>query len=286
LYKVPSHNIAQKLDNPIQEQDIKCVSVIIPTLNSERTISKCLESIRVQTYKNIEVIVIDGFSSDNTTKIASRFNANIHLLDGERAFAKNFGISKSSGDFLLFVDSDMILQPTVIEDCVRCCSADDRIAGVVIPERSIGFGFWVRVRDFERSFYASSKIESPRFFKKAFVVQVGGFDEDITFYEESTVHQKLENIGIKVDVRITSFILHNEIDFNLTKWLWKKHYYSTNMECYYNRYKSYARFQTSISYRIKLFLSNGNWKRLFRHPILTVGVITLKGLELFISKIK
>ena len=76
------------------------VSVIIPTMNSGRTLYKCLESIRSQSYEDIEIIVIDGHSSDNTTEIASKFNARVHLATGERTRAKNLGISKSTGEFL------------------------------------------------------------------------------------------------------------------------------------------------------------------------------------------
>ena len=50
----------------------------------------------------------------------------------------------------------------------------------------------MRVRDFERTLYSGSKIESARFFIKRFVSQVGGFDEDVIFYEESTLPQKIE----------------------------------------------------------------------------------------------
>jgi glycosyltransferase involved in cell wall biosynthesis len=49
------------------------VSVIIPTYNSSRTLEKCLESIKNQSYKNIEIIVVDNNSKDNTKEIALKF---------------------------------------------------------------------------------------------------------------------------------------------------------------------------------------------------------------------
>jgi glycosyltransferase involved in cell wall biosynthesis len=274
----------------IQHEDLpsndlfKRVSVIIPARNSGETLGKCLESIRRQTYNNIEIIVIDNFSSDNTAEIAARFGANIFLLSGERAIAKNLGISKACGGFLLFIDSDMILQQSVVEECVRRCCEDDRIGGIIIPERSIGSGFWIKVRDFERSLYVGSKIESARFFITKYVTQVGGFDEEIVFYEESTLHQKIENIGMMVDARIRPFILHDEEGFNLGKWLDKKRYYSRTTKLYSNKYKKYARIQTSILYRPRLFFAKGNWKILIRHPVLSVGVFILKTLEFLYSK--
>ena len=266
-------------ENSQPTEQVNRVSVIVPTRNSARTIAKCLDSIKGQTYKNIEIFVIDSFSSDNTSEIASRFNATIFLLDSERARAKNFGISKASGEFLLFVDSDMILQPNVVEECVRIWYANRKIVGVIIPERSIGSGFWVRVRDFERNLYKGSKVESPRFFVKKFVSQVGGFDEEIVAYEESTLPQKLEDIGMDISARATSLILHDEEGFSLLRWLHKKRYGGETGRLYSKKYSKYAKMQFSIPYRTRIFLKNGNWKILIRHPILSTGVFILKTLE-------
>src|SRR5919202_4191279 len=129
------------------------VSIVIPTINSAKTLYRCLQSIRLQSYKDIEIIVVDAHSLDGSTQIASNFNAKIYLAAGERTAAKNFGISKSTGEFLFFVDSDMILDAGVISECVSICSYDPNIAGVIVPERSIGRSFWVRVRDFEKALY-------------------------------------------------------------------------------------------------------------------------------------
>ena len=261
------------------------VSIIIPTMNSGRTLYKCLESIRSQSYRDIEIIVIDGYSSDNTTEIASKFSAKVHLTTGERTRAKNFGLSKSTGEFLFFVDSDMILQPAVISECVSICLYDERIAGIIIPERSVGSGFWAKVVDFEKSLYAGSKIESARFFRKSFVMQVGGFDEDIIFYEESTLHQKLEMQGLTVNKRTNSIILHDEEQLSLRKLLRKKRYYSSNAKLYSLKYPKYAQIQTKIYYRILILTNNCNWKKLIVHPSLTMGIFVLKALQFFASRI-
>src|ERR1051325_2761584 len=261
-----------------------CVSIVIPTINSAKTLYRCLRSIRLQSYKDIEIIVVDAHSLDRSTQIASNFNAKIYLAAGERTAAKNFGISKSTGEFLLFIDSDMILQTAVISECVSMCSYDYNVAGVIIPERSVGTSFWMKVRDFERSLYSGSKIESARFYRKSFVVQVGGFDEDIIFYEESTLHQKLEMLGLIVNKRTNSVILHNEEEFNLAEWLRKKKYYSTNAALYASKFPTYAEIQTKIYQRIRIFTSNSNWKKLVRHPVLSVGLFLLKSLEFLASR--
>jgi glycosyltransferase involved in cell wall biosynthesis len=261
----------------------KLVSVIIPTRNSVRKIEKCLQSIVDQSYKNIEILVIDALSNDNTYEIISRFDTRRFSLEGERTRAKNFGISKSVGEFLLFIDSDMILEYRVVEECVKVCVNNTGIVGVIIPERSIGSGFWIKVRDFERRLYVGSNIESARFFVKKFVTEVGGFDEEIIEYEEATLPQKLRENQLNVNARISSFILHDEEGFNLVKWLHKKRYYSVSSRLYSQKYDKYARIQLSVINRLNIFLAKGNWKILIRHPILSIGMIILKTLEFFSS---
>ena len=128
--------------HPRYKDIIPLVSVIIPTNNSAKKIVFCLESIKAQTHERIEILVIDNYSSDNTLEIASKFGTNIFLCRGKRTKAKNFGISQSSCGFLLFVDSDVILDSHVIEECIRACSGNSKSAGVIIPEHSTGSGFW------------------------------------------------------------------------------------------------------------------------------------------------
>ena len=76
-------------------KDSSLVSVVIPTYNSEKTLAKCLESIKNQTYKNIEVIVVDKFSVDQTVENAKKFNAKIIQSSAEMSKARNIGLSKT-----------------------------------------------------------------------------------------------------------------------------------------------------------------------------------------------
>jgi hypothetical protein len=179
----------------------------------------------------------------------------------------------------------MILEPSVIEECVLAIKPVG-VGGVIIPERTIGSGFWIRVRDFERSFYFNTKLESARFFRSKLVSQVGGFDEDIVTFEESTLPQKIERSGLKIDVRISSFIQHDEGIFDFKNWLKKKRYYSRTARTYNQRYNGYARYQLSFSYRVCVFIQNRKWVRLLKHPTLTIGLVTLKSLEFFFSELK
>jgi len=170
----------------------------------------------------------------------------------------------------------MELSPTVVEECVKLAESNQSIAGIIIPERSVGKSYWARVRDFERSFYTGTPIESPRFFRRDLALQVGGFDEDIVFYEEATLPYKLEKLGFNVRARINSCILHHEEDISLLKLLKKRYYYGKTAKIYKQRYSEYADKHINILYRVKLFLLN---RRFWSKPHLAFGTIVLKGLE-------
>lgn len=90
---------------------MKKVSVIIPMYNSSKHIEECLESVINQTYKNIEIIIVDDASSDNGLKLVKRIKDNrIKIIESKEnvgaAIARNKGIELASGDYICFLDSD------------------------------------------------------------------------------------------------------------------------------------------------------------------------------------
>lgn len=259
------------------------VYVIIPTKNSARTLERCLASISRQTYKQIEVIIVDAYSADGTKEIAEKYGAKIIQTNTERANAKNYGLQIADGEYVLFLDSDMEVTPNVIKECVELCIDD--ICAITIPERSVGNGFWVKVRDFERSFYANTEVESPRFFKRSTALSVGGFDEDLTFFEESTLPNKLRATGKLRNKRTDAVILHIENDLNLIDWCRKKSKYAQTRRIYEERYPKYASGQTSLIERTVIYFRGRNKIRLLKNPILAFGVLVLKISEFISIKI-
>ncbi len=85
------------------------VTCIIPVFNSEKYIESAIESVLNQTYKNIEIIVIDDGSTDDTPKLIKQYDGKIRYIrqaNSGSAAARNLGISNSSGEFIGFLDSD------------------------------------------------------------------------------------------------------------------------------------------------------------------------------------
>ena len=82
-------------------------SVIVPAYNVEKYIKRCLDSIINQTYKNYEIIVVNDGCTDNTMDIAKNYDAKIINLEHVSVSeARNQGVKKASGDYILFLDSD------------------------------------------------------------------------------------------------------------------------------------------------------------------------------------
>ena len=99
----------------------KKVSVIIPVYNAENYISKCLESILNQSYKNIEIVVINDGSTDKSEELIKAYqdkdNRIVYLSQKNSgpSVARNNGIGHSTGEYLVFIDSDDIAERTYVE---------------------------------------------------------------------------------------------------------------------------------------------------------------------------
>ncbi|MBW4599323.1 MAG: glycosyltransferase family 2 protein [Calothrix sp. FI2-JRJ7] len=117
--------------------DFSLVSVIIPAYNAEVFIGRTLESVISQTYKNLEIIVVDDGSQDGTASIVESFmeiDSRIVLLKQANAgvaAARNLAIAKSSGEFIAPIDADDIWYPEKIEKQVQCLLASHPNVGLV-----------------------------------------------------------------------------------------------------------------------------------------------------------
>ena len=96
------------------------VSVIIPAYNVERFISECVKSVMDQTYENIEIIIVDDGSTDKTLDVCRQLaegDGRIKIVDGGHggvSHARNTGLDNVTGDYIMSVDSDDIIEPEMI----------------------------------------------------------------------------------------------------------------------------------------------------------------------------
>lgn len=257
------------------------VSVIITTKDEERNIKNCLESIKNQNFpkEKIEIIVVDNNSSDGTKEISAKYTEKIYNFGPERSAQRNFGISRSNGKYVLYLDADMILSEGVLAECINKCEREDCIA-VYIPERIIGQGFWIKVRDFERSFYNATAIDCVRFIRRDRFREIAGFDESLTGVEDWDFDRRIREVG-EVNI-INSPIYHNEGDFNLKEYINKKSYYAQSLNKYiqkWGRNDPIIKKQLGFWYRyFGVFVENKKWRKLLSNFVLTPGMYLLRFL--------
>lgn len=99
------------------------VSIIVPIYNAEKWLKRCIDSLVNQTYKNLEIILINDGSKDKSKEIIKSYNdSRIIFIDKENSgvgSTRNLGIDKSSGDYLMFVDSDDYIEPNCVKKLVN-----------------------------------------------------------------------------------------------------------------------------------------------------------------------
>lgn len=107
------------------------VSIIIPVYKVERYLNACVESVRAQTFPDWEVLLVDDGSTDNCPQMCDAWAAKdprirvIHRENGGLSAARNSGIEQARGDFLLFVDSDDLLEPDTVRRAVEAQRAQN-----------------------------------------------------------------------------------------------------------------------------------------------------------------
>ena len=201
----------------LADMDIKpLVSINIPTYDSEKTLDECLNSVKNQTYKEIETIIIDSYSTDRTLEIAKKFGARI-LTAESLAAARKPGEEERKGKYIFLLDSAQILEPNVIEECVRVCE-EDSYDVVTLFERSIIHKntFVERVIAYDKWLFHSQHDDHPiygsaipRFFRASYLQRVDYLNNPPITFEHSIIHHEVVKMGARVKF-VEAYINHYE----------------------------------------------------------------------------
>ena len=101
------------------------VSVVVPIYNVEKYLNRCVESIINQTYENLEIILVDDGSTDNSSAICDEWSKKdkriitLHKENQGAGMARNSGIENAKGEYIFFFDSDDYVAPNTVEKCVE-----------------------------------------------------------------------------------------------------------------------------------------------------------------------
>lgn len=184
------------------------ISIITVCFNSEKTITNTIESVINQKYKNIEFIIIDGKSTDETFSIIQKYKANITKIISEKDNgiydAFNKGLELATGDLIGFVNSDDILTPNALELLIKYYNkypTMDFIFGAVKKHWGILYGYKPWKIHFSWGFYSS---HSTGFFIKKHAAKIVGFyntkykySADYDYFYRMIVKHKLRGVGTK-----------------------------------------------------------------------------------------
>lgn len=281
--------------------------MVVTTRNEAKNIETCLRSIRAQSWSDVEVIVVDNASTDDTKRLAQPLADLVVDRGPERSAQRNHGLlDLSTGEFAMYVDADMVLSPKLLERAVAHMT-DSACVALHIDETVLGRGLLAAVRRYERGFYSGTVVDGARFFRRATIEQLGGFDGEMPpGPEDWDLDKRLKRLG-RIDLlphlptdwaswELASFVrsrgielpaaydgvFHNEAEQSLRDYLRKKAYYSGSMAHYVDKWGADdpdVRRQLGFAYRFALvFVEGGRWRRLLRRPDLAMSMIALRGM--------
>jgi glycosyltransferase involved in cell wall biosynthesis len=188
------------------------VSVIIPVLNGEAFLAEAVASVFRQTFRPIEIIIVDDGSTDNTAKVASGYDAQVRYLfqpHSGQAAARNTGLRQATGDVIAFLDADDMWTDDKLELQLGYL-AGNPLAGVVLgstPQARENGRPQYGLEDGTRSDPLVALSLGAAIFKKSVFEQVGLFDERLPFCEDIDWFLRAweQNISIALHPEVVQF---------------------------------------------------------------------------------
>ncbi|MFZ2832206.1 MAG: polysaccharide pyruvyl transferase family protein [Minisyncoccia bacterium] len=244
------------------------VSVIIPTKNSSQFLEACLLSIKNQTYKNIEIIVVDNNSTDNTKEIAKKYTDKVFNKGPERSAQVNYGVTQALGEYVYKIDSDFVLDTEVVEQCVSK-TMEGYDAVVVHNSPDVRVSWIAKIRKFEVDMYKYDITHSSaRFVRKEVYEQIGGFNSAITAGEDYDFQNKLNRGNFKTGF-IDAEALHLGEPTNFLKHMGKYYDYGKDFVNYKKENEEESKEQLSFG----RFVYMKNWKKFIKQPFMGTAFI-------------
>lgn len=216
------------------------LSIIIPTLNEEKVIEKTLKSLVELKVLDYEVIISDGGSKDKTVELAKRYTKVIEHLKPERqniAEGRNLGASKASGEYLVFIDADVIIPDinNFFQSAIELFEQDKNLEGLtvflkVLPEHvtlsdKLFFGLVNRLNQFQNNFlHIGSAAGEFQMMRRATFEKLGGYNTTIIVGEDNDLFSRLSKVG-KTKVESSLHVMHtsrraHEIGWHQLLYLW------------------------------------------------------------------
>lgn len=242
------------------------VSVVVGTKNSEATLARCLDSVMAQSYRPLEIVLVDNFSSDGTVDIGRRYTDRVYILGPERSTQYNFGFRVARGEYTYRIDSDFVLDPDVVRDAVNEIAKG--YDAVVIPDDTdTRVSFWARVRSLEKHCFHDDELHvAARFFRTPVLRALDGYDVTLVAGEDYDLQNRLLASGARVG-RITRGEIHLGEPKTLREIYHKQYFYGSSVGAFLKANPGRGLRQV-IPIRIAYIR---HWRDFVRNPDLAVG---------------
>ena len=192
------------------------VSIIVPTFNSRASLELLARSISGQTYSTIETIVVDKYSTDGTVQLAKEHGFAVEQSEGNRIAARSLGLRRAKGRYILFLDSDQVLDSQCVTELVRLSRLFE-IRAATLLELSLGHSRWselMRVQD-RVEFYSSQGL--PRWFDNSVIRRIDTTwmeDYDHVHGEDRFIRLSLERDGVRQFNCESAKVFHRDPDLS------------------------------------------------------------------------
>ena len=256
--------------------DLK-VSIVIPVWNNPTGIKNLLESFSSAGDTLEEIIVVEKVRNELTSEICGEHGAKYIVHDAGRSAAKNYGYKIATGDWIMFLDSDMALEEGAINICLEGSAEFDALC---LRERVVyGSNYWARARAIERNaMFRSDIYESVRVIRRDVLHIIGGYDEQLDGYEDLDLHARIMEGGYRIGWSEAT-VLHNEDEIGFKAYLSKRRLYALGKKVYATRHPARWKQLRSPSRRLKLIASGMHGYKFSEISYLIPGLALLRGIE-------
>jgi glycosyltransferase involved in cell wall biosynthesis len=187
-------------------------------------------------------------------------------LGMERSAQRNIGICSAKGKYIFVLDSDQVPTQELIYECIAIMERNPGCNGIYIPEIIRGDDWFTRLRSFERQFYTSTPIDVVRFVRASICPL---FDESMTGPEDADWDLRIPPVKLQ-----SHNVLYHDDRVSFFNYIRKKSYYTRSMRKFLELHPDAKVLKWW--YRIfGVFMENGKWKQLVKHPIMAVKLYIL-----------
>jgi glycosyltransferase involved in cell wall biosynthesis/GT2 family glycosyltransferase len=255
------------------------ISVVINTYNRARQLERCLATLANQTYQEFEVVVVNGPSTDDTEAVLARHRERVRVARTKQrvlSVSRNEGIANACGDLIAFLDDDAVAHPRWLEELAAAFSdpAVGAAGGTVyrMKGRDIefrngvidreGFVNWNRPAPGVSFEWEDGHINTVSgnncMFRRAALVQIGGFDERIEYYhDEADVVIRLQAAGFHTVHRSGAIVYHEAAPSRNRKNAYDLNWFAISKNTLYCAVKNYSgprsKWQMALRVSVRLF---------------------------------